>query len=157
MVDIEVSLINFIPFMRDFEKIVDSFKFSNQIDENQFIEQFRDICAQYIDINIGNSNNISRQDLSNRNETKLLSKMSNYDKLQNIILPIKNDFYLTQDGLKTQLISDIKKIFNEFKEKMINDLYLFYSLSDGIREMIRDSREKEKTSKLMDSEFSSPF
>ena len=156
--EIEVSVIYFIDFMLKFDDVMSRYKFGHQMDDAQFIQQITFVLNEFVDSNIGKLKDLSEKDISHTvTGPRPLTKLSHYTDLSNIITMIDNDYHLTQETFKQNILKKIMDIFTLFKSHFIIEYYAFYSQLNGINEMISDQKEKQQANSRIHQQFDELF
>lgn len=158
MADIEVSVIYFIDFILKMNDASNRYKMGHQLDDTQFIQLITIVFNEFIDSAIGKPKDISEKDLAGSSHSRRpLHQLSQHPEIAPIITSINNDFYLGQDNFRKEILANIRDLLSNFKKKLVDSCYVFYSELNGINEMIADQKERQKSNTLILQEFDEIF
>lgn len=150
-IDIDVPLYEFIVFLKKYEELMEQISFNINFSNNEFIDKFKLICSEFIDRTLIIS--LTPQSSSDNSSFESLKGISKIDKMSEILLNLHSEMYRFNVDLQSKIYNDIKYLFNEFKNKLISELFQFFLETDGMQEMQKDLKTKTQSSNLLYKEM----
>lgn len=150
-IDIDVPLYEFIVFLKKYEELIEQTTFNINFSNNEFIDKFKLICSEFIDNTLVIS--LTPQSSSDNSPSQSLKEISKIEKMSEILLNLHSEMYRFNTDLQSKIYNDIKYLFNEFKNKLISELFQFFLDTEGMQELQKDLKTKTHSTHLILTEM----